>query len=63
MSANPGDLLDPSRLQKREAEKQKLIPQLESAKVDLAAARSALADFEREAHQKNIPPGWLEPQS
>jgi hypothetical protein len=63
MSANPGDLFDPSRMQKREAEKQKLVPELEEAKTALAAARQALAEFEQEARSKNVPPGWLEPRS
>jgi hypothetical protein len=61
MSQNPGDLFDPNRLQKREAEKQKLMPELEAAKTELAAAKKAKADFEDEARQKNIPPGWLQP--
>ena len=61
MSQNPGDLFDPSRLQKREAEKQKLIPELEAAKAELAAAKKALADFEQEARSAGIPPGRLQP--
>jgi chromosome segregation ATPase len=62
MSANPGDLFDPSRLQKREAEKQELLPKLEGAKAALAAERKALAAFEQEAREKSIPPGWLQPK-
>ena len=61
MSPNPSDLFDPNRLQKREAERQKLIPQLEKAKTDLASARQAQADLEQEARLKHVPPGWLQP--
>ena len=61
MSANPGDLFDPSRLQKREAEKHKRLAELEKAKADLEAARKARDAFEEEARSKGIPPGWLQP--
>jgi DNA repair exonuclease SbcCD ATPase subunit len=61
LQQNPGDLFDPSRLQKREAEKHKLLPELEAAKAELAAAKKALADLEEEARAKGIPPGWLQP--
>jgi hypothetical protein len=61
MSQNPGDLFDPSRLQKREAEKHQKLKELEEAKQALVDARSAREAFEREAREANIPPGWLQP--
>lgn len=56
---SPPDLLDPSRLQKREAEKRKAIGQLEEAREALADARKALDALLEEARRKGVPPGWL----
>jgi chromosome segregation ATPase len=57
---NPADLLDPNRLQKREAEIGRLLQEIEAARADLARQEQALADLEDEARKKSIPPGWLE---
>jgi hypothetical protein len=53
------DLMDPNRLQKRDAERMKAIDELDRAKASLAAARKDLSDFEEEARRKGIPPGWI----
>lgn len=58
---NPDDLLDPNRLQKREAERQQAVKDLAAAKEELAAAKKAYEDLEREARGQHVPPGWLEP--
>jgi len=61
IAPNPGDLMDPSRLQKREAEKQQQLKALEAAKANLEATRKALTDFEEQARQQGIPAHWLQP--
>lgn len=58
---NPDDILDPNRVQKREAERQKALKDLATAKEELAAAKKAYEDLEREARGQHVPPGWLEP--
>jgi hypothetical protein len=58
---NPTDALDPNRLQKREAEKQKATQDLNQAKEALAGAKKAYEDLEAEARRNGVPLGWLEP--
>ena len=58
---NPADALDPNRLQKREAEKQKATEELNQAREALAGAKKAYQDLEAEAQRKGVPLGWLEP--
>lgn len=57
---NPDDLLDPNRLQKREAEVHRLLGEIEAARAELVRLKQALSDLEDEARAKGIPPGWLE---
>jgi hypothetical protein len=57
---NPPDLLDPQRLQKREARKVEARAQLETARAQLETARQAFEDLEREARLAGVPPAWLE---
>jgi hypothetical protein len=54
VAANPGDLMDPSRLQKRDAEKFRLQKELVDVKKNLESARKGLADFEEKARQQGI---------
>jgi hypothetical protein len=61
VAANPGDLMDPSRLQKRDAERERLLKEIEVAKAEVVAARKALDDFVEEARKKGIPPSRLQP--
>lgn len=56
---NAGDLLDPDRLKKREAELRQKAEELEKAKDALAAARRRLADLDEEARRAGVPPGWV----
>jgi len=58
---NPTDALDPNRLAKREAEKQKAAEELNQAKEVLAGAKKVYEDLETEARRKSVPLGWLEP--
>lgn len=57
---NQADLLDPNRLQKREAEIHRLLGEIEAARAELVRLKQALSDLEDEARAKAIPPGWLE---
>ncbi|MCM2256440.1 MAG: hypothetical protein NDJ94_12305 [Vicinamibacteria bacterium] len=57
---NPDDLLDPNRLQKREAEIHRLLAEIEAAQAEVVRLKQALSDLEDEARAKGIPPGWLE---
>jgi hypothetical protein len=57
---NPQDLLDPQRLQKREALKAETRTQLEATRAQLEAARQAFEALEREARLAGVPPAWLE---
>ncbi len=59
MQPNPADILDPSRLQKREAAKAELRQKLEDAQKALERAKQAVADLEEEARRQRVPPGWL----
>jgi hypothetical protein len=56
IAPNPGDLLDPSRLQKREAEKQRLLKELVGIKANLEAARKGLADLEEKGPRQGVKP-------
>ena len=57
---NPPDLLDPQRLQKREALKAETRTQLETTRAQLETARQAFENLEREARLAGVPPAWLE---
>jgi hypothetical protein len=57
---NPADVLDPNRLQNREAQKAETRTQLEAARAQLVVARQALEDLEAEARKAGVPYGWLE---
>jgi hypothetical protein len=57
---NPADVLDPMRLQNREARKAEARTQLEAARAQLVVARQALEDLEAEARKAGVPYGWLE---
>lgn len=57
---NPPDLLDPSRLQKREARKAKAIEELAVAKQALATAQQGLEDLRRRAAEAGAPVFWLD---
>lgn len=50
---------DPLRLQKREARLAEMNKLIESRKAALAAARTAVSDFEDEARRAGVPAGWL----
>ncbi len=53
------DLMDPMRLQKREARLVELRAQLEQQRLVVANARKSLTVLETEARKNGIPPGWL----
>jgi hypothetical protein len=57
---NPPDLLDPDRLQKREARKVQLMEQLEAARQNLVMAQEALDELRRRANLAHVPPSWLD---
>ena len=57
---NPVDVLDPNRLQNREAQKAETRTAIEAARAQLVAARQALEDLEAEARKAGVPYGWLE---
>lgn len=57
---NPPDLLDPQRLQKREALKAETRTQLETTRGQLEAARHAFETLEQEARLAGVPSAWLE---
>jgi hypothetical protein len=59
MQPSPADVLDPFRLQKREAQKAELRQKVEDAQKDLERAKEAVADLEEEARRQHVPPGWL----
>jgi small-conductance mechanosensitive channel len=56
---NPSDQFDPNRLQKRDAERLKLIDEVEKSKATLASQQQALADLADEARRKGAPSGWV----
>ena len=56
---NAGDIMDPDRLKKRDAELRQKADELERAKDALAAARQQLADLDEEARRAGVPPGWV----
>lgn len=57
---NSADLLDPNRLQKREAEKAAAIQELDKAKADLAATQTDRAKLEEDARTQRIPSAWIQ---
>jgi hypothetical protein len=57
---NSADLLDPNRLQKREAEKAAAIQDLEKAKADLAATQKDRENLEEEARREHVPAAWIQ---
>jgi hypothetical protein len=59
MNPNPSDLMDPNRLQKREAEKAAAIQELDQAKAALAKAQADQQKLEDDARREHIPPGWI----
>jgi hypothetical protein len=57
---NPPDLLDPARMQKREARKAELVEQLEAARGNLTMAQEALDELRRRANLAHVPVSWLD---
>lgn len=57
---NPADLLDPSRLQKREAAKAETREQIEATRTQLADAQRALEQLQEKARSAGVPASWLE---
>jgi hypothetical protein len=57
---NPPDLLDPDRLQKREARKAQLQEHLEAARQNLVMAQEALDELRRRGNLARVPPSWLD---
>ena len=53
------ELLDPLRLQKREAKVAEMRAQMALQGQQVAEAKKALAALESEARKQGIPPGWL----
>ena len=53
------EIMDPMRLQKREARVVELRAQLEQQRLVVANARKSLTVLETEARKNGIPPGWL----
>ena len=53
------ELLDPMRLQKREARKVEMRAQIEQQKQVVADAQKSLSVLETEARKNGIPAGWL----
>jgi hypothetical protein len=51
---SPPDLLDPNRLQKREAERMKSVTEVEALRARIETARKALDDLREEARKKNV---------
>jgi hypothetical protein len=62
LDANPNspDLLDPNRLQKREAEKAQAISDLAKAKAALAKAEADQQKLEEDARRSGVPPRQLQ---
>ncbi|HET8648275.1 MAG TPA: hypothetical protein VFO85_22450, partial [Vicinamibacteria bacterium] len=57
---NPPDLLDPQRLQKREAAKAEAQRNLDAEREHLAATRTALEDLQAKARNAGVPSSWVE---
>jgi hypothetical protein len=57
---NPPDLLDPSRLQKREAARADAMKQLDEARARLAADHKAVEDLQERARTAGVPQSWVE---
>jgi hypothetical protein len=57
---NPPDLLDPDRLQKREARKAQLMEQLEAGRRNLVMAQEALDELRRRGNLAHVPASWLD---
>lgn len=55
---NAPDLMDPNRLQKREAAIQAATADLEKAREEVARLRRELSALEDEARRAHVPPGW-----
>lgn len=54
--------LDPSRLQRLEADRQQALADLELAQAALREARQAWEELQEKARRNSIPPGWLREQ-
>jgi hypothetical protein len=59
MSPNPGDLFDPNRQQKREAEIARVKAELDAARGARASAQQAVDDLERDVLRAGGTPGWV----
>jgi hypothetical protein len=59
LDRDPSNVLDPNRMQNRDAERTKALQELDAAKEALAKARQDLEDLEEEARKASVPPGWL----
>lgn len=57
---NPSDLLDPNRMQKREAAKAEAQQQLEETRGQLAAAQQELEALQTKARNAGVPQSWIE---
>lgn len=57
---NPPDLLDPTRLQKREAARAEAQAQLEGARGELAAAQQGVENLQERARAAAVPQLWVE---
>lgn len=55
---NAPDLMDPNRMQKREAAIQAATADLEKAREEVARLRRELSALEDEARRASVPPGW-----
>jgi hypothetical protein len=57
---NPPDLLDPTRLQKRESAKAEALKELEATRGQVEEAQQRLDDLQARAKGANVPLSWIE---